>query len=316
MDQQAIVDRIAQFEYWHYEFDLQGVKTPIATRSRVNRHEQRVKYFLEPLRRLGALEGKRVLDLGCNSGFWSLKCLEFGAVFVQGIDGHQANIDQAMFVFEAKGVDRDKFAFIAADMFEYDLSTLGQFDVVLNLGLMYHISRPVELLDKIRSVNTDLLVIDTLVAPYTESVFEVRFEDPEDPRNAVDRSAVLVPSAAALRDIVEATGYRSHFLAQNPIDDYTGMEDYKLGLRWALIGALETDVSSLPEATDLKPRSSSRTVGAAQWMTTPLVPGKPIGRISRRLRKSLRRMFARLSASWRRCSDGRGWLLSAADSDC
>jgi len=59
---------------------------------------------MEPLSELygGSLKGKRVLDLGCNAGFWSLDALERGADFVLGLDGRRMHIDQANFVFEVK----------------------------------------------------------------------------------------------------------------------------------------------------------------------------------------------------------------------
>ena len=49
-----------------------GIRTPIADWQRVNRQEQRRRYFLEPLLGLtgGSLQGRRVLDLGCSAGFW------------------------------------------------------------------------------------------------------------------------------------------------------------------------------------------------------------------------------------------------------
>jgi 2-polyprenyl-3-methyl-5-hydroxy-6-metoxy-1,4-benzoquinol methylase len=63
---------------------------------RSNSHEQRKCYFFGPLIELcgGSLKGKRVLDLGCSAGFWSLDAVESGCDFVLGIDGRQMQIDQ------------------------------------------------------------------------------------------------------------------------------------------------------------------------------------------------------------------------------
>ena len=102
-DTEALRERVASFPRWHYEFDLGGVRTPILDRAHVNRHAQRRAYFFAPLTRLcgGSLAGKRVLDLGCNAGFWSLAAIDAGADLVVGIDGRQMHIDQANLVFEA-----------------------------------------------------------------------------------------------------------------------------------------------------------------------------------------------------------------------
>jgi len=74
---EEIRQKIASFPRWHYRFDLKGNLTPIFEERFANRHEQRKKYFFDPLVQLfgGSLAGKRVLDLGCNAGFWSLSPL-------------------------------------------------------------------------------------------------------------------------------------------------------------------------------------------------------------------------------------------------
>jgi len=110
-DPDALRARVESFPRWHYEFDLGDIRTPIADRSHVNRHAQRKKYFFSPLVQLcgGTLAGKRVLDLGCNAGYWSLAASDAGADFVLGIDGRQMHIDQANLVFEAMRVEPSRY---------------------------------------------------------------------------------------------------------------------------------------------------------------------------------------------------------------
>ena len=60
MDTRELRERIAEFPNWHYEFDLQGVSTPIANREFANRHRERKRYFFDPLIRLfAAMNGHR-----------------------------------------------------------------------------------------------------------------------------------------------------------------------------------------------------------------------------------------------------------------
>lgn len=75
MDDAQIIEKIDSFARWHYQFDLRGHKTPIFDAGHVNRHRQRESYFFRPMVELlgGTLSGKRVLDLGCNAGFWALR---------------------------------------------------------------------------------------------------------------------------------------------------------------------------------------------------------------------------------------------------
>src|SRR5437763_3352198 len=133
METADLAERIAAFAQWHYEFDLYGHKTPIYDRCLINRHRQRRDYLWPPLLRLcgGSLRGKRVLDLGCNAGFWSLAAIEAGCDFVLGIDGRAMHVEQAELVFDAHGIDRDRYAFRHANVFDVAGADLGTFDVVL-----------------------------------------------------------------------------------------------------------------------------------------------------------------------------------------
>jgi SAM-dependent methyltransferase len=238
MDPQELQQRIAAFPRWHYRFEFEdGISTPIDDNVDVNRHEQRKRYFFDALVKVngGTLEGLRVLDLGCNAGFWSLQAIEAGADFVCGVDGREMHVEQARLVFEAKGIDPSRYRFEEANIFSHDFRE--QFDVVLCLGLMYHISKPVELFEIMDRVAAELVVIDTSVSFAPSSFFEVsRDRDMEDPRNAVDYEIVLVPTRGALIDLAAEFGYRTVPLAHN-MTDYTGMVDYRIRRRLAFICA-------------------------------------------------------------------------------
>ena len=201
-------ERVASFPRWHYEFDLGGVRTPIFNRTHVNRHAQRREYFFAPLIQLcgGSLAGKRVLDLGCNAGFWSLAAVEAGAELVVGVDGRQMHVDQANLVFEAKGVDRARYQFLRGDVFTTEVDQ-GPFDVVLCLGLLYHVSNPFGLMDRIAAWSDDLVVIDTTLSTLVGGpFFRLASQNPDDPRSALDRPIALHPTSEAVANSRATTG--------------------------------------------------------------------------------------------------------------
>ena len=166
MDRAELHQRIHQFPQWHYQIDLDGELTPIFDKRHINRHEQRRRYFFEPLvaHLGGSLSGKRVLDLGCNAGYWSLLALQHGCDHLVAIDGRRMHLDQARLVFDVNGIDTDRYELVEGNVFDIDLRQLGSFDLVFCLGLMYHVSKPVTLIEKIARVNSDLLIIDTSLA--------------------------------------------------------------------------------------------------------------------------------------------------------
>jgi SAM-dependent methyltransferase len=242
-----IREQVANFPTWHYEFDLNGVRTPVFRRGHVNRHEQRKTYFFAPLVQLygGSLSGKRVLDLGCNAGFWSLQAIEAGADFVLGVDGRQMHVDQANLVFDVKGVDPNRYRFETSDIFELDLSPENPFDIVLCLGLFYHVSKPVELMERISRWNTDLVVIDTALDKDRRPVFRMRRENLDCPRAAVDRGMALVPSREAVLRLASEFGYRDIKILAPRFTNWKGCASYRAGTRRAFFCAKRTALDGL-----------------------------------------------------------------------
>ena len=247
MTEQELRDRVNSFPVWHYQFDLgQGVLTPIRKPRDVNRVAQRKAYAFDSIVDLlgGSLRGKRVLDLGCNAGYWSYAAIEAGADFVLGVDGRQMHVEQSRLVFEAKGVDPSRYEFRRANVFDMDPSGDAPFDVVLCFGLLYHVSRPVELFEMMSAVNTDLLAVDTEVTPVPGSWMRVRLEGLDEPRNAVDHEMIFCPTRRVVLQLARTSGYDAIVLTP-AIADYTNMEDYRIGRRRAFVCSKQTDLSGL-----------------------------------------------------------------------
>lgn len=233
MDAHELEDRIAAFPRWHYRFEFDGgITTPTPDPAFANRHEQRRRYFFDPLVELcgGTLSGRRVLDLGCNAGWFSLLALEAGADFVLGVDGREMYIEQARLVFEAKGVDPARYSFQTANVFGWEPD--GVFDVALCLGLLDHVSKPVDLFELISRSGAETVVLDTEISRSRSSVFEV--SSLYDPKSVVDYPLVLIPSRQAVLELADQFGYETVALAQD-ISDFTGMADYRDQRRLAFL---------------------------------------------------------------------------------
>lgn len=251
MENEKIIQKINSFESWFYQFDLKGNLTPTSNKRRKIRNLKQKKYFFEPLVELlgGSLAGKRVLDLGCNAGFWSLAAIESGCEFVLGIDGRKMHIDQANFVFEVKEIEKHRYEFIAGNVFEFDFQKYGNFDIVLCLGLIYHVSKPMLLMEQISKVNTDILVIDTDLLRAPGSYLEFYYDNIEDPVAAVDYQLVIHPTKQAVFKMAKQFNY-SVVMLKPRLQDYKGVRDYKYGLRRAFLCAKKTSLSNLNAKTE------------------------------------------------------------------
>jgi tRNA (mo5U34)-methyltransferase len=105
------------------------------------------------------LTGKTVLDIGCNAGFYSIEMKRRGAHRVVGIDFDEEYLEQARFAADIKGLDIE-FRRLSV----YDVGALQErFDIVLFLGVLYHLRHPLLALDLIREhVADDLLLFQSM----------------------------------------------------------------------------------------------------------------------------------------------------------
>jgi tRNA (mo5U34)-methyltransferase len=167
-----------------------------------------------PVRHAGA-------GLGCNAGFYTFELAKRGAD-VLGIDHDPHFLTQARWAAEQLGVS-DQVELRQMDV--YDLARLREeFDVVLFLGVLYHLRYPLLGLDLVAEKVRGTLVLQTLTAPVTaarEVPADLPFDDRDqlaDPawpsmafiehRLADDPTNWWAPSPAALEGMIRSTGLK------------------------------------------------------------------------------------------------------------
>jgi SAM-dependent methyltransferase len=107
----------------------------------------------------------RVLDLGALEGLFALEFARRGAAVV-AIEGREANLEKIRFAKEVLGLDRLELRL--EDVRGLDRQKHGEFDVVLCLGLLYHLDSPdvFTLLEQMLDVCRDVTVIETRIHTY------------------------------------------------------------------------------------------------------------------------------------------------------
>lgn len=105
------------------------------------------------------LSGCTVLDIGCNAGFYALEMKRRGADRVVGIDEDPRYLDQARFAAEVSGLEIEFH-----QLSVYDVAGLGErFDLVLFMGVLYHLRHPLLALDLIHEhVAADLVLFQSM----------------------------------------------------------------------------------------------------------------------------------------------------------
>jgi len=198
---EEIHKQFARHNLWHYAYEFDGGLSfparhhhPGLDTDDPRRPLQRFRHFMPYLieSQGGSLKGTRVLDIACNSGFWSIQCALLGADVV-GFDARTEVIEQANLLKWITGADGVEFRVL--DFWQMTPEALGgTFDVVLNLGFLYHVSKPVEALELTKRMSRKRILLDTAVHPSGECTIHLKWEEPVDVRMAVDEGIVALPT--------------------------------------------------------------------------------------------------------------------------
>jgi tRNA (mo5U34)-methyltransferase len=152
-----IRQRVEELGNWFHNLDLRGVQTA-PNHFLGDYPNTKWQRFSDALPQ--DLHGQTVLDVGCNAGFYSIQMKLRGAERVVGVDTNDAYLAQARFAAEVNGVDIE-FRHLSV----YQLDQLKQqFDLVLFLGVLYHLRHPLLALDLLHEhAVKDVLVIQSML---------------------------------------------------------------------------------------------------------------------------------------------------------
>lgn len=153
--------RVRELAPWFHNLELRGVQTApdhfLGDYPRM-KWERFARSLPDP-------RGKSVLDIGCNAGFHSLELKRRGARRVVGIDIDELYLEQARFAAAVECVDIELH-----QLSVYEVAALEEkFDLVLFLGVLYHLRHPLLALDLLREhVVGEHLVVQSMLRGSTE----------------------------------------------------------------------------------------------------------------------------------------------------
>jgi SAM-dependent methyltransferase len=134
----------------------------------------RIRRFLQITADLAGkpLDQLRVLDLACLEGQYGIELALHGAEVV-GVEIRDEHIAKARFAAETLGLDRVDIR--KDDVRNLSVETYGKFDVVLCIGILYHLDSPdvFEVIRRMADVCTRLLVIDTHISNWRGRKLEI-----------------------------------------------------------------------------------------------------------------------------------------------
>ncbi|MDQ6806067.1 MAG: tRNA 5-methoxyuridine(34)/uridine 5-oxyacetic acid(34) synthase CmoB [Actinomycetota bacterium] len=158
MDTQTLQEQISTVKWFHSIELAPGVITPGAAGSSLNQ--------LRVMKIPADLSGRTVLDVGAWDGFFSFEAERRGASRVVASDsfawsgeswGSKAGFELARQALSSSVEDVD------VDVMDLAPERIGTFDLVLLLGVLYHMRHPLLALERVASVTAHQLILETHV---------------------------------------------------------------------------------------------------------------------------------------------------------
>lgn len=241
---QAEADRLSKLsgweggpaEGWQYPFDLgHGIVTRTYTEVQQVLHPWRKQVLLSNLDTLfaGRYDQISVLDLGACEGSMALALWEErGVRDITCVEGRAINVDKARFVFDVK---KAEIAVVHDDITHFLQCDTRQYDLVLFMGILYHLLEPFQMLRLVAQKVRGHLAMETVLAlPRTEGFYNVPHYSPNNEGFYVRHDSVLSntagfrnlelwPNRGGLEVLLKETGFdmiRQMDYGTEPIDWY------------------------------------------------------------------------------------------------
>jgi 2-polyprenyl-3-methyl-5-hydroxy-6-metoxy-1,4-benzoquinol methylase len=170
------------------------------------------------------LDQLRILDLGAHEGGFAIEFARHGAEVV-AIEAREAHVQKARFVKECLGLE--KLEIVQDDVRNLSADRHGSFDIVLCLGILYHLDAPdiVPFVSAVSAVCRDLILLETQISlratdwtgtgaqTYAGGFFP---EDPSQPGAAIEGRRSFWLTKSSLLNLLADVGFTSVTESRSP----------------------------------------------------------------------------------------------------
>jgi len=185
--------QIATVAHWYHRIEVRpGIVTPGINDSPL---------VLRQLRLPDDCRNLRVLDLGTRDGYFAFELERRGAE-VLAVDYMPLEVTGFSIASRLVG---SRVRYLHENLYNLNPDTIGTFDLVLFLGLLYHLPDPIRALRIVRSLSRSRMILETLVIDDLKSVPIMRFF-PGDSLGG-DPSNYWGPNVACVRAMLAETEF-------------------------------------------------------------------------------------------------------------
>ena len=179
---------------WFHQIDIQGHFTrDIAPSSGPQPRNHPWERWAAIRDHLPDLNGRRVLDLGCADGFFSIELARLGAN-VSAVDGAGRMVKRLRWAAKKLGVDVNARVGTVEEI-------SGSYDFILFIGVLYHLKNPLLGLERVAAL-ADNMLIETTVAEGEEPYLWFK-----PPQEGVHHIPKWFPTLSCLEAMLRFVGY-------------------------------------------------------------------------------------------------------------
>src|SRR5437868_8552139 len=143
------------------------------------------------------------IDVGCGLGFFSA-LLEEAGLTVKGFDGRLANVIEVRRRFP-------RIPFAERDIEDRGIVELGEFDLVLCFGLLYHLENPMQAIRHLRALTGSGLLLESMCVPGSGSTMMLREEPRQEDQSLTDTA--VYPTETCLVKMLYRAGFAAVYRA-------------------------------------------------------------------------------------------------------
>lgn len=240
--QAELFEAIHQRE-WFYPFELPDGSSTASylPESAVAVHETRLAMMRKVLEPVLARESLSALDLASHQGWFSMHLAQLGCSQVTGLEPREGHVADSRLMMRALGLE--SVSFVQSDIEHIDQAGVEPADIVLMLGLLYHLENPVLAIRAAHRYCRRVCLIETQVGPHLsgpldwgsyefvrpiQGCFSVIDETDETHGPEASTGGIcLAPSAPTLVWIMQKVGFRDVALIEPPADGYEQHRHHK-----------------------------------------------------------------------------------------
>lgn len=156
---------------WQYPFDFgEGIIARTYTDAQIRLHPWRRDMLINNLDKLyrNKYAQLSVLDLGSGEGAMSLALWQKGVRDITCVEVREVNVKKAKFIFNHFGVNAN---IINSSIDDFLDNNTKKYDVVIFMGILYHILNPFDVMKKLSDITKECIVLETVVAKVDDIKF-------------------------------------------------------------------------------------------------------------------------------------------------